>query len=138
MKFNYQIIIEYLGVDLVGWQIQKKGKSVQGLVEKALSKTLNYKIGTMIELPRACLTADKIAPHADFFSFGTNDLTQTSFGFSRDDLGNFMHTYLNNDILDKDPFKSIDVDGVGELIKIATLKGRKVNKNLKRRAVTDT
>ena len=92
---------------------------------------LNIKIGTMIELPRACLIADKIAKHADFISFGTNDLTQTTFGISRDDSGKFLNDYVENKIFNKDPFVSIDERGVGELIKIATERGRKQKKSLK-------
>ena len=85
----------------------------------------------MIELPRACLTASKIACHADFFSFGTNDLTQTTYGFSRDDIGSFIQNYFDNNIFDEDPFKTIDVDGVGKLIKKAVLDGRRKKKDLK-------
>ena len=76
---------------------------------------LNYLVGTMIELPRACLTADEIAKHAEFFSFGTNDLTQTTFGFSRDDIGSFLPDYLERNILPEDPFQSLDTNGVGKL-----------------------
>jgi pyruvate,orthophosphate dikinase len=85
----------------------------------------------MIELPRACLIADKIAKHADFFSFGTNDLTQTTFGYSRDDIGSFIYDYLNKSMLPGDPFESIDVDGVGSLVKMAVNRGKKENQNLK-------
>ena len=92
---------------------------------------MEYKIGTMIELPRACIIADKIAKHADFFSFGTNDLTQTTFGYSRDDIGGFIYDYLNKAMLLKDPFDSIDVEGVGSLVRLAVEKGRVENKNLK-------
>ncbi len=81
-------------------------------------------IGTMIEIPRAALTADRIAPHADFFSFGTNDLTQMTFGFSRDDVGSFLPYYIEKGILPSDPFASIDVDGVGSLVRTACEKGR--------------
>ena len=95
-----------------------------------------YQIGTMIELPRAALTADKIAEEAEFFSFGTNDLTQMTFGFSRDDIKGFMPTYLKEKILPVDPFQSIDVAGVGQLIEIGIQKGRasrqaKANQHLK-------
>jgi pyruvate,orthophosphate dikinase len=90
-----------------------------------------YKVGTMIEIPRACITADKIAKAADFFSFGTNDLTQTTFGFSRDDAGKFLPFYVEKGILPGDPFEKIDIEGVGELMKIAVEKGRKVNAELK-------
>ncbi len=91
---------------------------------------LNFLVGTMIELPRAAIKADDISKHAEFFSFGTNDLTQTTFGISRDDSGKFLNDYIENKIFDVDPFISID-DGVGDLIKIATEKGRKTNKKIK-------
>lgn len=88
-------------------------------------------VGTMIELPRAALTADKIAKEADFFSFGTNDLTQTTFGFSRDDVAKFIPIYIERNILQQDPFSSIDVEGVGALMKIGLQKGRMTKPNLK-------
>tara|TARA_Y100001936_G_scaffold209899_1_gene216360 strand:- start:1925 stop:2854 length:930 start_codon:yes stop_codon:yes gene_type:complete len=91
---------------------------------------INFLVGTMIELPRAALKAKDIAKHAEFFSFGTNDLTQTTFGISRDDSGKFLNDYIDNKIFAIDPFISID-DGVGELIKIATDKGKKQNKKIK-------
>ncbi|MEJ1979366.1 MAG: pyruvate, phosphate dikinase [Acetobacteraceae bacterium] len=100
-------------------------------VFKETGKTLEYSVGTMIELPRAALTADKIAEVADFFSFGTNDLTQTAFGLSRDDAGKFLPSYVEQGILPKDPFVSIDVEGVGALVKIAAEKGRQTKKDLK-------
>ncbi len=78
----------------------------------------------MIEIPRACLLADKMAKTAQFFSFGTNDLTQMSFGFSRDDIGGFLHDYLEDNILEADPFQTIDQNGVGQLIQMAVIKGR--------------
>ncbi len=90
-----------------------------------------YQVGTMIELPRAALTADSIAEVADFFSFGTNDLTQTVFGLSRDDAGKFLPIYVEKGILPKDPFVSIDIDGVGALVEIAAQKGRKTKPDLK-------
>jgi pyruvate,orthophosphate dikinase len=92
---------------------------------------IKYYVGTMIELPRAALRANDIAKYADFFSFGTNDLTQTTFGISRDDSGKFLNDYVENKIFSKDPFVSIDDKGVGELIKIATERGRSQKKNLK-------
>jgi pyruvate,orthophosphate dikinase len=92
---------------------------------------LEYKIGTMIELPRAAVTADKIAAEADFFSFGTNDLTQTTFGFSRDDTAKIIAYYTNKGIMEKDPFQVLDREGVGELVKMAVAKGRGVKKDLK-------
>ncbi len=85
----------------------------------------------MIELPRAALTADQIAQSADFFSFGTNDLTQTTFGVSRDDAGRFLPIYADKGILERDPFASLDTEGVGQLIKIAKEKGRSVKSNMK-------
>ena len=92
---------------------------------------LSYQVGVMIELPRAALIADELAKYADFFSFGTNDLTQTAFGISRDDAGTFMPTYLKGEIFASDPFISLDESGVGELIKIAVERGRKTKPNLK-------
>ncbi len=92
--------------------------------------TIRYRIGTMIEVPRAALTADFIAKRAEFFSFGTNDLTQMTYGFSRDDASKFLPVYLKLGMLDHDPFKTIDQRGVGQLVKIAAEKGRAVNPNL--------
>tara|TARA_B100001250_G_scaffold230103_1_gene197500 strand:- start:3156 stop:5849 length:2694 start_codon:yes stop_codon:yes gene_type:complete len=100
-------------------------------IENESGKKLKYLIGTMIELPRACLTANEIAQHAEFFSFGTNDLTQTTYGFSRDDIGSFLPDYLERKILSHDPFQSIDVKGVGRLVSIAVKEGRGVNSKLK-------
>jgi len=90
-----------------------------------------YLVGTMIEIPRACLTADEIARKAEFFSFGTNDLTQTTFGFSRDDIGGFLPAYLEEGILPEDPFQSLDQSGVGQLVEMAVEKGRGENEELK-------
>ncbi|GMT48557.1 MAG: pyruvate, phosphate dikinase [bacterium] len=92
---------------------------------------VDYQVGTMIELPRAALTADKIAHEADFFSFGTNDLTQTTFGLSRDDAGKFLPFYLENELLEVDPFISLDQEGVGELVKMGIQKGRSTKSSLK-------
>ena len=100
-------------------------------IQKVRSVKIKYYVGTMIELPRAALRAKDIAKFADFFSFGTNDLTQTTFGISRDDSGKFLNDYVENKIFNKDPFVSIDERGVGELIKIATERGRLQKKNLK-------
>ena len=99
--------------------------------EKYNVKQVKHMFGTMIEIPRAALTADKIAASAEFFSYGTNDLTQMSFGFSRDDIGGFLSDYLEKGILPEDPFASIDEDGVGELIAIGVERGRSVRPNLK-------
>jgi pyruvate,orthophosphate dikinase len=92
---------------------------------------LAYQVGTMIELPRACLMAADIAKTAEFFSFGTNDLTQTTYGISRDDAAGFLGTYIGKGILEIDPFISIDRDGVGELVKIGVVRGRKTRPNIK-------
>jgi len=100
-------------------------------VQKKHSIKIKYYVGTMIELPRAALRAKDIAKFADFFSFGTNDLTQTTFGISRDDSGKFLNDYVENKIFNKDPFISIDEKGVGELIKIAVERGKMQNKSLK-------
>jgi pyruvate, orthophosphate dikinase len=94
-------------------------------------KKLDYMVGTMIEIPRACLVADKIAETAEFFSFGTNDLTQMGFGFSRDDVGSFLPDYLEKDILPQDPFQSLDQDGIGQLVKMGVMKGRAARPTLK-------
>ena len=92
---------------------------------------VRYLVGTMIEVPRAAMTADEIATEAQFFSFGTNDLTQMAFGFSRDDAGKFLRTYREHRILDRDPFASLDVDGVGQLVRLAVEKGRRARPDLK-------
>lgn len=94
-------------------------------------ETVEYKVGTMIEIPRAAIVADKIAEEAEFFSFGTNDLTQMTYGYSRDDAGKFLEVYLKEGILKDDPFQILDEEGVGSLVKLATEKGRKVKKELK-------
>jgi len=106
-------------------------RSVATKIETEYGIKLSYLVGTMIELPRACLTADEIAEHAEFFSFGTNDLTQTTFGFSRDDIGSFLPVYLEKNILPQDPFQSLDITGVGKLVSMAVQSGRGVNPSLK-------
>ena len=100
-------------------------------VEKKFGVKIDYLYGTMIEIPRATLVADEIATVAQFFSFGTNDLTQMSFGFSRDDVNAIIHNYIDNKILDADPFNTLDQQGVGQLVKLGTELGRKSNPNLK-------
>ncbi|MDE1988115.1 MAG: pyruvate, phosphate dikinase [Patescibacteria group bacterium] len=105
-------------------------KVARDVMEKK-SMQINYTVGTMIELPRAALIADKIAKHAEFFSFGTNDLTQMTFGFSRDDVGSFMPEYIEKGILENDPFRILDEDGAGELIKIGIIRGQTVRPDLK-------
>jgi pyruvate,orthophosphate dikinase len=92
---------------------------------------LSYQVGTMIEIPRAALIADQIAESAQFFSFGTNDLTQLTFGYSRDDSGTFLPEYVDKGILPEDPFQSLDQEGVGQLVRLGTERGRATRKNLK-------
>ena len=98
---------------------------------KKYTGKLNITIGTMIEIPRAALTADEVAEYADFFSFGTNDLTQMTFGYSRDDINTFLPDYLSQDILHVDPFQSLDQTGVGQLVDTGVKKGRSTKKELK-------
>ncbi|MCF6147240.1 MAG: pyruvate, phosphate dikinase [Candidatus Kuenenia sp.] len=107
--------------------IQKNAKEIM----KKEGVNVNYLVGTMIELPRAAIIADKIAKHAEFFSFGTNDLTQMTFGFSRDDVGSFVPEYIGNEILEKDPFQVLDQEGTGQLIQIGINGGRSTRKTLK-------
>src|SRR5260370_22545034 len=98
---------------------------------KAQGVTVKYLVGTMIEVPRGSLTADQIAREAEFFSFGTNDLTQMTFGFSRDDVGKFLRIYQDKKILEKDPFASVDIDGVGALVRMGVQLGRRARPDLK-------
>ena len=123
-------------IPLVGhWkELQDQKTIVQTVIDEVLSDAgveIEYLIGTMLELPRACLTADQIAREADFFSFGTNDLTQTTFGFSRDDAGSFLGEYEKKKIYERDVFQTIDFDGVGELVRIGVEKGRSTKPELK-------
>ncbi|MDE8348266.1 MAG: pyruvate, phosphate dikinase [Acidocella sp.] len=126
-----EIMIPLVGIkrelDITRAQVEKVAKAVFA----ETGTTIEYSVGTMIELPRAALTADSIAEAADFFSFGTNDLTQTVFGLSRDDAGKFLPHYVEQGILVKDPFVSIDVEGVGTLVRIAAEKGRSTKSALK-------
>ena len=98
---------------------------------KAAGSNMTYKVGTMIEIPRAALTADEIAKEAEFFSFGTNDLTQMTFGFSRDDAGKFLDAYYEKKIYESDPFARLDQNGVGRLIEMAAKLGRQTRPDLK-------
>ena len=110
---------------------EKIVRNVAREVNEKYKLELEFMVGTMIELPRACLTADEIAQHAEFFSFGTNDLTQTTFGISRDDIGSFLPDYLERNILPEDPFQSLDVNGVGKLVSMAVKLGRNVYDKIK-------
>src|SRR5215218_1457538 len=120
-----EIMIPLVGVLEELSLLKKRAIAVAEECMKKAGVKVEYQIGTMIELPRAALTADKIAEEAEFFSFGTNDLTQMTFGFSRDDIKGFMPTYLKEKILPVDPFQSLDTDGVGQLIEMGVTKGRK-------------
>ena len=126
-----EIMIPLVGMrrelEITRAQVDKMAKEV---FERA-GRTIDYLVGTMIELPRAALIADQIAEIADFFSFGTNDLTQTTFGISRDDAAPFLNAYLALGLMPVDPFATLDEAGVGELIRIATERGRAVRPGLK-------
>lgn len=126
-----EIMIPLVGIDEELKYLKNIIKQTADDLIKQNNVPLKYLVGTMIEIPRACVVADQIAKDADFFSFGTNDLTQMTFGFSRDDAGKFLFDYLAKGILKEDPFKTIDSDGVGALMKIAVEKGKKTNKNLR-------
>ena len=112
-------------------QLKALVDTVAGEVRASSGMKLDYLVGTMIELPRAAMTADKIAETAEFFSFGTNDLTQTVFGLSRDDAGGFLGSYQRQNIIERDPFVSIDVEGVGAFVAMAVEKGRKSRPDIK-------
>jgi pyruvate,orthophosphate dikinase len=126
-----EIMIPLVGIDK---ELAAQKKIVKKVADEVIAKEgveLDYKIGTMIEVPRGALTADAVAKEAEFFSFGTNDLTQMTFGFSRDDVGKFLPAYYEQGILDRDPFDSIDQIGVGQLVELATEKGRETRPDLK-------
>jgi pyruvate,orthophosphate dikinase len=134
-QYNQDVLLEIM-IPLVASKkeieiLKKLIVKVELEVEEVQKVKLNYLIGTMIELPRAALMAHEIAAEAEFFSFGTNDLTQTTFGLSRDDSAGFLGHYQNAGIFKKDPFAELDVDGVGQLIEIAVAKGKSARKNLK-------
>jgi len=123
-------------IPLVGFlpELKAQSKIVHDTAKEVFAEkgtAVTYLVGTMIELPRACVAADQIAREAQFFSFGTNDLTQTTLGMSRDDYGSFIRHYLENDLIAKDPFQSIDIDGVGELMKLGVARGRGERQDLK-------
>ncbi|KAL5995816.1 hypothetical protein ACLOJK_025887 [Asimina triloba] len=123
-------------IEVVEWQeLGHQVSVIRSIADKVFAEmgiSLNYKVGTMIEIPRAALVADEIAEQAEFFSFGTNDLTQMTFGYSRDDVGKFLPIYLSKGMLQKDPFEVLDQKGVGQLVKIATERGRRARPDLKR------
>lgn len=130
------VVLPEIMVPLTGilYEFQEQKTVIDNEAKKLFDEVgsrIEYKVGTMIEIPRAALTADKIASAAEFFSFGTNDLTQMTFGYSRDDIASFLPVYLEKKILKVDPFRVLDQNGVGQLIRMATEKGRKVRPNLK-------
>jgi pyruvate,orthophosphate dikinase len=129
-------VIPEIMIPLIGHvnELARLRKEADDLCKQVIAETgqkVAYMIGTMIEVPRAALTADEVAKEAEFFSFGTNDLTQMGFGLSRDDSGTFLPTYVDSGILPVDPFASLDQEGIGQLMEIAVAKGRKVRSNLK-------
>ena len=131
IKVKPEIMIPLVG-HINEFKLQEKiARRVAEDVIKEKGKKVSYLVGTMIELPRAAITANKIAENAEFFSFGTNDLTQTTFGLSRDDAGKFLPLYVQKDILVNDPFEVIDFEGVGELVKMGTERGRSTRPDLK-------
>ena len=129
-------VVPEIMIPLVGHV--KELKDQKTIVDRVAAETMKehgvkieYLVGTMIEVPRGAVTADEIAAEAQFFSFGTNDLTQTTFGFSRDDIGKFLGAYQDKKILDKDPFSTIDTVGVGSLVRMAVEKGRSTRPDIK-------
>jgi len=126
-----EIMIPLVGMPEELRLLRERAIAVAEQVMSEHGMRVNYTIGTMIELPRACMVADQIAEHADFFSFGTNDLTQTVFGLSRDDAGRFLPAYLDQHVIDRDPFVTLDRDGVGGLIQLGVERGRSVRPGLK-------
>ena len=131
VEVNVEIMIPLVGIEKELSYLREK---IEALIEKDIQnykEVFNYKIGTMIEIPRACLIADKIAEYAEFFSFGTNDLTQMTFGYSRDDAEKFIDIYKKKKILENDPFIHLDENGVLELMKLAVNKAKKAKPNIK-------
>ncbi len=131
VKVFPEIMIPLVGTRKELEILRENAEKVIKEVFKKKKMEIEYKIGTMIEIPRAALTADKVAEVADFFSFGTNDLTQMTFGYSRDDAGVFLQDYIENEILEKDPFQVLDQEGVGQLIDMGVKKGRTTKPDLK-------
>ncbi|KAI0562327.1 pyruvate orthophosphate dikinase [Gracilaria domingensis] len=131
VKVDVEIMIPFVAIESELRIVKEHLDSIAKEVLMDDNKNVHYVVGTMIELPRAALNAGKIARQAHFFSFGTNDLTQTTFGLSRDDAGSFLPTYENRGIVQGDPFVHLDVEGVGELMKIAVERGRKTRPDLK-------
>ena len=131
VKVNPEVMVPLVGTKAELVHQRSLIEEVAAQVQKEQKVKLSYMIGTMIEIPRAALTADRIAEVADFFSFGTNDLTQMGFGYSRDDIGGFLPAYLEKKILPEDPFEVLDQEGIGQLVKMAVEKGRSTRADLK-------
>lgn len=136
LKEDNKVVLPEIMIPLVGSVTEFKNQ--RSVIDKTARQVfeekgtqVDYKVGTMIEIPRAALLADQIAEHADFFSFGTNDLTQMAFGYSRDDAVKFLPSYIEQGILEKDPFQSLDVEGVGQLVQMGTERGRRQEPDLK-------
>ncbi|HMB96455.1 MAG TPA: putative PEP-binding protein, partial [Tepidisphaeraceae bacterium] len=131
IKVLPEIMIPLVGTENELKYLKPITQETAATVMKEKGLKVDYLFGTMIEVPRAAITANEIAHQAEFFSFGTNDLTQMTFGFSRDDVNSFLPDYLSKEILERDPFQSLDIDGVGQLVKMAVQRGRSVRKDLK-------
>lgn len=131
MEITPEIMIPLVGLET---ELANVKKTVVATIDKVFERegvTVDYIVGTMIEIPRAALTADEIAKEAEFFSFGTNDLTQMTFGFSRDDTGEIIQEYLDKLIFEEDPFQTLDQNGVGQLVEMAVAKGKATRPNIK-------
>jgi pyruvate,orthophosphate dikinase len=131
VKVLPEIMIPLIGTKAELDYLEKIVRRVADAIIAKQGCDVKYLVGTMIEIPRAALTADRVAESAEFFSFGTNDLTQMTFGYSRDDIGTFLPDYLEKKMLDVDPFAQIDESGVGQLVEMAVQKGRQTRPSLK-------
>lgn len=136
LKAQGKTVLPEIMVPLIGGEVEfeHQARVIRETAEeifREVGQSIEFKVGTMIEIPRAALVADRIAKHADFFSFGTNDLTQLTYGFSRDDIGDFLPVYLEKGILREDPFQHLDQTGVGQLVSMGTERGRKAHAGLK-------
>jgi pyruvate,orthophosphate dikinase len=131
IKVYPEVMIPLIGIVREFDDIADRVRAIAAEVSKKSGQRLRYHVGTMMEIPRACLIADQIAAKAEFFSFGTNDLTQMTFGYSRDDAGKFLPHYVQERLLQVDPFQSVDAEGVGRLVRLAVAEGRSARKKLK-------
>ena len=131
VKVRPEIMIPLVGMRAELEILTDKIKAHISELLEELDVEIDYEVGTMVELPRTCLIADELAATTDFFSFGTNDLTQMTYGFSRDDAGKFINDYISNDVLESDPFQTLDVDGVGRLVETGVKLGRSAKPEIK-------